>query len=75
MFKPGAFFIAVENARKSKPPDIPAIDSVYSSHLAPFIKKVDPGSDVVITEAIDFNHQQAARVLVFDFISLPCCLP
>ena len=52
VFKPGAFFIAVEKARKSKPLDIPAIDSVYSNHLAPFIKTVDPGSDVAITEAI-----------------------
>ena len=52
MFKPGAFFIAVEKARKSKPVDIPAIDSVYSNYLAPFIKTADPGSDVAITDAI-----------------------
>ena len=52
VFKPGPVFIAVENARKGKPADIPAIDSVYSNHLSPFIKKVDPGSDVAITEAI-----------------------
>jgi len=69
VFKPGAFFIAVENARKSKPPDIPAIDSVYSSHLAPFIKKVDLGSDVVITEAISKAEKNEAPHVQSQIIS------
>lgn len=68
VFKQGPFYIAVEKARKSKPVDIHAIDSLYANHLAPFIKTVDPGSDAVITGAItkakknEVHHVQSQTI-------------
>ena len=68
-FDPGAFFIAVEKARISKPVNIPSIDSIYSNHLAPFIKTVDPASDMAITDAITKGKKNEAPHVQSQIIS------
>ncbi len=68
-FDPAVYFVEIERTRKSKPVDIVKIDSIYSHHLAPFVKSVDPASDPIIIDAIKKGKNNDAPHVQYQIVS------